>query len=136
VLEPLSGYLALGAAAAQNAVLNGEAFNFGPRAEQNHAVVELLHDLAEHWGFKDLNEAYKIIDNIPFHEAGLLKLNCDKALFHLKWESNLFYPETTKMVTDWFTSFYLKKSNIYDFTLKQIEEYESLGKDRKRVWSV
>lgn len=135
VLEPLSGYLALGASAAKNAEINGEAFNFGPRAEQNHTVVELLHDLAEHWGFKDLNEAYKITANIPFHEAGLLKLNCDKALFHLKWESNLFYPETTKMVTDWFTSFYLKKSNMYDFTLKQIEEYESLGKDRKRVWS-
>ena len=136
VLEPLSGYLALGAAAAQNAELNGEAFNFGPRAEQNHTVVELLHDLAEHWGFKEINDAYKITDNIPFHEAGLLKLNCDKALFCLKWESNLFYPETIKMVSDWFTSFYHKKSNMYDFTLKQIEEYESLGKDRKRVWSV
>lgn len=136
VLEPLSGYLALGAAAASKDELNGEAFNFGPRAEQNHAVVELLHDLAEQWGFKDLNEAYKITGNIPFHEAGLLKLNCDKALFHLKWESNLFYPETTKMVSDWYTSFYKKKSNMYEFTLKQIEEYEGLGKGRNRVWAI
>ena len=136
VLEPLSGYLALGAEVAQNKDLNGESFNFGPRSEQNHTVVELLHELAKHWGFKNLNVAYKITDNIPFHEAGLLKLNCDKALFHLKWESNLFYPETTRMVSDWYASFYNKKANMYKITLKQLEEYEELGKIRNRYWSL
>lgn len=136
VLEPLSGYLSLGAAVTQNTELNGEAFNFGPRAEQNQTVVELLHDLAEHWGFKDFNQAYKITGNIHFHEAGLLKLNCDKALFYLKWESNLFYSETTKMLSDWYNSYYKGNSNMYEITLKQIEEYEELGKVRNKSWAL
>ena len=42
VLEPLSGYLTLGAALAADRKLHGEPFNFGPRAEQNHTVLELI----------------------------------------------------------------------------------------------
>ena len=40
VLEPLGGYLTLGAALSQNVDLHGEAFNFGPQAQQNHSVLE------------------------------------------------------------------------------------------------
>ena len=46
VLEPLSGYLNLGQELYNNPKLHGEAFNFGPRAEQNHTVEELLIDLS------------------------------------------------------------------------------------------
>lgn len=135
VLEPLSGYLALGNALAKRSELHGEAFNFGPHSEQNHTVVELLHDLAHNWGFDNTDNAFKITDNIPFHEAGLLKLNCDKALFHLKWESTLNYNETIRMVSEWYTSYYQKKSDIYSLTLNQISEYEKTGFDRMRLWS-
>ena len=81
VLEPISGYLCLGFELSRNSKLHGEAFNFGPRAEQNRTVEELLIDLSKYWNFKDQNNIYKITGDIPFHEAGLLKLNCDKALF-------------------------------------------------------
>jgi CDP-glucose 4,6-dehydratase len=135
VLEPLSGYLALGQAVAQNVKLHGEAFNFGPRAEQHHTVVELLSDLSRSWDFKNSNEAYRITGNIPFHEAGLLKLNCDKALFHLKWESNLNYAETIELVRTWYENFYHKKSDMHDFTLQQIRKYETLATERNRIWT-
>ena len=42
VLEPLSGYLLLALSLAHDADLNGEPFNFGPPAQQNYAVAELL----------------------------------------------------------------------------------------------
>lgn len=135
VLEPLSGYLALGQAVAQNAKLHGEAFNFGPRAEQSRTVVELLSDLSHLWDFKNSNDAYRITGNIPFHEAGLLKLNCDKALFHLKWESNLGYAETIELVGTWYRNFYQKKSDMHDFTLQQIQKYEALATERNRIWT-
>lgn len=77
VLEPLSGYL--GQVLYEDDTLDGEAFNFGPRAEQNHTVEELLIDLSKYWNFTNVQDAYKVTGNIPFHEAGLLKLNCDKA---------------------------------------------------------
>lgn len=135
VLEPLSGYLALGQSVAEKSDLHGEAFNFGPRAEQNHTVVELLSDLSKHWGFANTDQAYRITGNIAFHEAGLLKLNCDKALLHLKWEPNLDYQETIGLVGDWYTKFYGGKTDMYALTLGQIELYERKGIERTRVWS-
>ena len=134
VLEPLSGYLALGQATAQQLHLHGESFNFGPRAEQSHTVVELLEALSWHWGFENTNQAYQVTANIPFHEAGLLKLNCDKALFHLKWEANLDYAETIHLVGEWYTAYYRKQADMYALTLNQIETYERMGADRNRIW--
>jgi CDP-glucose 4,6-dehydratase len=135
VLEPLSGYLALGQATAERSQLHGECFNFGPRAEQSRTVVELLDALSSHWGFENSDQAYRVTDNIPFHEAGLLKLNCDKALFHLKWEANLEYAETIHMVADWYEAFYRKRADMYALTLNQIEAYERAGVERNRIWS-
>jgi CDP-glucose 4,6-dehydratase len=134
VLEPLSGYLALGQAVAQQPQLHGEAFNFGPRAEQSRNVVELLSELGRRWEFAVSEEAYRITTNIPFHEAGLLKLNCDKALFHLKWESNLNYAETIKLVGDWYSAFYRAHADMYALTLEQISAYEQMGSERNRIW--
>lgn len=135
VLESLSGYLALGQATAQQPHFHGESFNFGPQAERNRTVVELLESLSRHWGFDNSDQAYRVTGNIPYHEAGLLKLNCDKALFHLKWEANLSYPETIHMVGDWYETFYRKQADMYTFTLEQIDAYERMGVERGRVWS-
>lgn len=136
VLEPLSGYLTLGAQLLENFDLHGEAFNFGPKAEQNRTVLELLTDLSRTWGFDSDSDAYKITDNIPFHEAGLLKLNCDKALFHLKWEANLHYVECVEFVSQWYYSFYKEQQNMFDLTIKQIDDYERLAKQRQLVWNI
>jgi CDP-glucose 4,6-dehydratase len=135
VLEPLSGYLALGQATAQRPQLHGEAFNFGPRAEQNRTVAELLSDLGRQWGFASLDEAYRVTDSIPFHEAGLLKLSCDKALFHLKWEPNLDYAETIRLVGDWYSAYYRMQPDMYAMTLEQIASYEHTAAERNRVWA-
>lgn len=135
VLEPLSGYLTLGAALAESSSLHGGAFNFGPRAEQNRTVVELLRDLGAYWGFTRSEDACRITDNIPFHEAGLLKLSCDKALFHLKWEANLDYKETIQMVSEWYYTFYREHGDMYKVTLDQIASYEDFAAARGRVWT-
>ncbi len=134
VLEPLSGYLLMAAKLKSDVKVNGEAFNFGPRAEQNRTVIELLNDMGKYWGFNGSDDSYLITGNLPFHEAGLLKLNCDKALFHLRWEPNLFYTENIKLVSKWYYTFYHEKVDMYDLTLEQIEEYEQLAKNRERVW--
>lgn len=135
VLEPLSGYLNLGAELYLDDSLHGEAFNFGPRAEQNHTVEELLIDLSEYWDFKDLTDAYKLTGNTPFHEAGLLKLNCDKSLFYLKWQANLDYKATIKFTSEWYYDFYKTDKKILDKTLEQIEEYENMAKDKGLKWT-
>lgn len=135
VLEPLSGYLTLGAELYHNDSLHGEAFNFGPKAEQNHTVEELLIDLSKYWHFKNPKDAYKITGNIPFHEAGLLKLNCDKALFYLKWQANLEYKDTIKFTSDWYYSFYKTHEDMYKKTIEQINDYVSIAKTRMLQWT-
>jgi len=135
VLEPLSGYLLLGKALAENLNLHGEAFNFGPRAEQNRTVVEVLADLGCRWGFAKPEDAYQAATDAPFPEAGLLKLNCDKALSHLKWEANLEYAETIDMVADWYIAYYRKREEMFHLTMNQIAAFERIGADRRRAWS-
>ncbi len=134
VLEPLSGYLTLAASLDESPRLHGEAFNFGPRAEQNRTVVELLTDMSRDWGFSDVSEAFRITGDVPFHEAGLLKLSCDKALFHLKWEPNLDYAETIGFVGDWYYRFYRDRGDMFALTYDQIDRYEALAQARHRVW--
>ncbi len=135
VLEPLSGYLQLGQVLSENRKLHGEAFNFGPKSAKNHTVAELLSDLCKHWNYKKSTDAYKVTDNIPFHEAGLLKLNCDKALFHFRWQANLEYEETIKFVSEWYYAFYKESKNMYDFTMDQVSEYESSASRRGLSWT-
>lgn len=135
VLEPLSGYLIFGQELNNSDKLNGEGFNFGPRAEQNHTVDDLLLDLSKYWNFQNINDAYKVMEQIPFHEAGLLKLNCDKALFYLNWGSNLTYSDNIKFTSEWYYDYYRKKINMYDKTIQQIAEYESLAQDKKLQWT-
>ncbi|MFS2217082.1 CDP-glucose 4,6-dehydratase [Massilia cellulosiltytica] len=135
VLEPLSGYLALGAALHERPELSGEAFNFGPRAEQNRTVLELLGDLSRHWQFASPEQAYEVTGNIPFHEAGLLKLNCDKALFHLRWEANLNYETCVRLVSEWYYRYYREQADMHALTLAQIGEYEALASARGLAWT-
>jgi CDP-glucose 4,6-dehydratase len=136
VLEPLSGYLVLGEALSTSNILCGEAFNFGPRAEQNRTVVELLSDLFEHSNIKIKKDPFKVTDNIPFKESGLLKLNCDKALFHLKWEANLDYLRTVQFTADWYSKYHVDIKKIDSFTIKQIREYAQMAKNKGYKWAV
>ena len=135
VLEPLSGYLTLGQQLAQNPDLHGQSFNFGPKSEPARTVVDLLFDLSQKWEFEDTDDAYVVTDNVPFHEAGLLKLNCDKALFHLKWEANLYYKECVNLVSDWYVGYYKCNSNMKSITENQIELYEQLALQRNLTWT-
>lgn len=74
-------------------------------------------------------------DNLPFHEAGLLKLNCDKALFHLKWEATLSYKECVKLVSDWYVNFYQGDATDYlAFTNQQINEYQKIAESKGIRW--
>ena len=136
VLEPLSGYLNLGWKLSESGELHGEAFNFGPRAEQNRTVLELLRDLSAYWHFEKSEDAYRVTDNIPFHEAGLLKLNCDKALFHLKWEPTLEYMDTIRFTGEWYYDFYKSAKDIFSETRAQIGEYEKRAAEKGLLWAV
>ena len=127
VLEPLSGYLTLAMVLRKNADLNGEAFNFGPPAHQNHTVKELVIELTDCWSGTEWVDKSKN-DNYP-HEAGLLKLNCDKALHTLAWKASLDFKETAQWTGHWYRAFYEKGPKAAaDVTKSQILEYMEIAK--------
>ena len=133
VLEPLSGYLTLASCLHSDKAFHGEAFNFGPLASQNNPVRELIFEMSKYWERVRWNDVSEEGEHV--HEAGLLKLNCDKALNDLRWESTLDFNETVKMTVDWYKVFYQNESSsMYDITLKQIEQYTQLAKIKKMSW--
>lgn len=81
------------------------------------------------------DQAYRVTANIPFHEANLLKLNCDKAQFHLKWAPTLDYAETIRLVGDWYSAFYQARGDMYALTLDQIAGYERTAGEHDLVWA-
>jgi CDP-glucose 4,6-dehydratase len=129
VLEPLSGYITLAISLSQNSDLNGEAFNFGPPADQDHTVKELVDEIVTHWdGAKWLDKSQE--NSAPL-EAGLLKLNCDKALNSLGWQATLSFKETAKWTGEWYQTFYENGHEAANLkTLNQIKDYMTIGTER------
>ena len=134
VLEPLSGYLALAAELAVENKFHGEAYNFGPSSNQNYPVSELIDEMAKYWDHVRWNDVSVAQSHV--HEAGLLKLNCDKALYDLDWRPSMQFSDTVKMTVEWY-KYYYQNSNqsMYDFTISQIDEYTKIAKSQDINWS-
>ena len=136
VLEPLSGYLRVAELLTDNPLLNGEAFNFGPSADQSHTVLTLLKEISKWWKFASGHEHFSITENTAFHEAGLLKLNCDKALHFLQWEPVLDFLQTSQLTGEWYNQFYNgDKQGLFAFTVNQINDFEKKANQKGLQWA-
>lgn len=135
VLEPLSGYLALASQLFKSNQFHGEAYNFGPASNQNYPVSDLIDEMSNYWDNVRWNDVSLSKEHV--HEAGLLKLNCDKALSDLNWRSTLQFPETVKMTVEWYKDYYQNRDlSIFDYTAAQIDDYTALAKLQKINWSL
>lgn len=127
VLEPLGGYLCLAENLYLNSKNHGEAYNFGPSTDQNYPVSKLIDEMSKYWNQIKWNDVST--DTGHVHEAGLLKLNCDKALFDLYWKSSLQFEDAVKMTVEWYKEYYQNQNqSMYDFTVSQIETYTKAAK--------
>jgi CDP-glucose 4,6-dehydratase len=133
VLEPLSGYLALAASLSNEASLHGEVFNFGPKAVHNHSVQDLVIEMSRYWNQVSWRDVSGV--NKGPYESGLLKLNCDKALFFIDWHAAMEFEDTVRMTSQWYENYYQDRQPILEFTSKQIEEYAELAKSKGLKWA-
>ena len=101
VLEPLGGYLTLAVAQASEPGTYSGAWNFGPENRAMRSVEDLARTLVSHWGEGEIE--IRISENDP-HEAGLLRLNCDKATHQLGWRPRWDYERTVAETVDWYRS--------------------------------
>ncbi|MBX3062089.1 MAG: CDP-glucose 4,6-dehydratase [Anaerolineae bacterium] len=135
VMEALGGYLHLGQQLSVRPELNGEAYNFGPMGEKNYTVRDVLEELRRNWNFEGQEAPVRYVEKLGFHEAGLLKLNCDKAMFDLKWHTILTLEELGCLTTNWYFQYYRDaKADMFQLTRDQLEEYAQLAAERGCAW--
>lgn len=119
VLEPLGGYLLAGGLLNENPQLS-RIYNFGPEIEDHLTVKQLVEIAIDCWG---KGEWQNLSAKTQLHEAGILKLAINLAKKELKWHPKLNSKLAVKWTIDWYRQ---KKNNLFDFTLQQIKNYQSL----------
>lgn len=136
VLEPLSGYLWLGALLLENPEKYSGAWNFGPRDEATRPVQEIVEAFIKLWGSGSWTDISTIKAN-PIHEATLLKLCCDKARAYLGWRTCLILQEALQYTVQWYKDYY--KGNpppdMYNKCVAQIQEYNLVAQRQDLVWA-
>jgi CDP-glucose 4,6-dehydratase len=120
VLEPIIGYLTLGAKLEETPSYYSQAYNFGPYLTDTLTVKEMIKLVIKTWGKGEFVEEQSLNE---YHEAGLLKLDISKTNSDLKW-----YPKTNAfravgLTIDWYKEFYLNRANIENFTSNQILDF-------------
>jgi len=136
VLEPLSGYLHLGAELGRQPGLHAEAFNFGPRAEAVHSVADVVERLSQRLDGLRVEMPQPGAEPEGFHEAGLLKLVCDKALHHLNWQPVLDFEKTMQLTATWYESFHSSRPGDFaDVSRAQLDAYVRQAREAGLSWA-
>jgi CDP-glucose 4,6-dehydratase len=117
VLEPLTGYLLLGAKLQGDPVKYAEAYNFGPAADDALTVETIVKLAIKSWQ----SGQYEMMDaNGQPHEAGLLKLDISKAIHALQWRPKMDATMAVVRTMEWYAQFYANKTAMDQFTDQQI----------------
>jgi CDP-glucose 4,6-dehydratase len=93
------------------------SWNFGPNADSEVPVKTIVDNLLRLWG----DDAGWTADAGPHpHEAGYLRLNCDKARTELGWKPRLDLVQGLRLTVDWYKAF-RDKQDMRAFSLDQLD---------------
>lgn len=125
VLEPLYGYLLLGALMCEDGVKYSSGWNFGPENENLLTVEEVIKFIIDYWD----GGRYRIDSSNQYHEAKLLKLDTTKAKAFLSWNQTYAVHESLQRTINWYKAYYdniggdemikLTKKEITDFIVQR-----------------
>jgi CDP-glucose 4,6-dehydratase len=116
VLDPVLGYLTLIEKLIEDDSLAG-GWNFGPDAESEVAVREIVEQLLVLWG----DGAQWTCDTGPHpHEAAYLKLDCLRARTRLNWTPRLNLTQALTLTVDWYKAVQ-RGQNLRELSLEQID---------------
>ena len=135
VLEPLSGYLWLGCLLNRDPKVFGDAWNFGPPPGSVYSVKELIERIYARWS--NAKSGFRIQSEAAAGESRLLALDCAKAKHHMGWEATWSMDETIDAIADWYRTYYEKHPrDMYEFTVGQIQAYESVARRLGQSWAL
>ena len=118
VLEPLSGYLALGQKLLEGKSEYSGGWNFGPDDESNIYVEEVVENMKGCW--HKIDYQLQPSSSPALHEAGLLKLDCSKAHSKLNWKPVWDIKKTLAITAQWYKEFY---ENDRIMSQRDLDEY-------------
>ena len=122
VLEPLSGYLTVGARL-QNRDADGlaarAAWNFGPTIPNARSVGDVVEGVVREWGSGRWEQPPS---DGGGHEATLLRLAIDRAQLQLGWGPRWDFNETMRRTVEWYREYY-NGGDVAACTRRQIAEY-------------
>ncbi len=136
VLEPLSGYLALGQKLLEGKSEFAEGWNFGPDDESNIDVETVVKTIKDSWNKISCNSAAPgFPDSLTtsFHEAGLLKLDCSKAQSRLNWKPVWDINKTVSVTAQWYKEFY---ENDRIMSQSDLDEYIEDAGNKGLRWTI
>jgi len=132
VLEPLSGYLWLGAELLSGKSELATGWNLGPKDSDVLSVEDILKESIKEWG----KGSYELDSLANPHEANLLKLDISKARAELKWTPVNNVYKTVHNTIEWYKNYYEGKIDMRNYTIRQIRDYVENAKIKKIKWSV
>jgi len=129
VLEPLSGYLAIGQKLLEGKKEFAEGWNFGPENEGSITVQKVVEAIKKHW---DKIEYRLDEPKEKLHEANLLKLDCSKANILLNWKSVWDSDMTFEKTVIWYKEYY---QNSTIGTLENLQTYINDARKKDLEWT-
>jgi CDP-glucose 4,6-dehydratase len=121
VLDPLFGYLWLAVKMKEDPEVYSDAWNFGPSYSNAVDVQTLTEKVLEEWGSGTWKGRTQN-ENAP-HEASYLKLDIAKSITKLGWKPVYDIDEAIQKTIVWYKEYYTGKTDMYDFSLKQVKTY-------------
>ena len=119
VLDPVSGYLGLGAMMLQGNRQAQGAWNFGPSVCNGTTVEEMVRMIVDawgegHWKVEEGKDARK--------ESSCLRLDSTKASNELGWSTKWDIRTAVRYTVDWYRQ-HSRGTGMRDFSLDQISEF-------------
>lgn len=123
VLEPLSGYLYLGAQLLNEKQEFVDGWNFGPSEDSAWEVERVVQHIIKVWGKGD----YTISSTQNPHEANWLKLDCSKARQILGWHPTWLANEAIEHTINWYKMYYndAPSNDLLELSLNTIRIFEA-----------
>ena len=118
ILDPLSGYLKLGACLYKDGKEYSGAWNFGPK--DTITVKGLVEEVIDKWGQGELSISEQSNQNL---EANLLYLDISKALDELGWEPKLNIAESVNYTLDQYKIDGLSQEEVFQQRVNYIRDY-------------
>jgi CDP-glucose 4,6-dehydratase len=121
VLEPLAGYLSLARKLCEEGQAYAEAWNFGPREDEEICVEALV---ARMGALSGRTLAWRRDETDRPREAERLRLDSEKAHTRLLWQPRWDLDTTLRAILDWHDAL-ARGCDMRAVTLAQIAAYEA-----------